>query len=411
MADPSDRSRRRDAAARGADLVRGMQGLAGKLGQVRDVVPPALRDEEPAGGEAPAPMPWREVRAVLEAAWEDDAEAVLAEVDEAPAAPASAGQVHRGVLAGSGRVVAIKVQRPGAEDAARADLQNLTAVARVATVFAPGIDPAGLAAELRERTLEEFDHDFEAQAQRAAARAYRGHPFLHVPDVHTSLSSTRVLVSDWVDGAHLDDLRAGGPAVRDRIGEMLVRFFLGGAHRTGRQHADPHPGNWRLLEDGRLAVFDFGLTAARHPDRLAATGRLFDAGARGDAAAAHAAAVELGYLPDPDAVTPEDLLEAARGTAGWVVEDRSVRIDAALLEGGGRALAGRGGLAGALLGRIALPPEDLLARRTEAALAGVLAQLEAEANWRRIAGEWWAGDAPATALGRDEAAFWRRRRR
>ncbi len=410
MSDEPPSSQRRDAAARGAELLRGMRGLSGKLAQVRDVVPPALRDGDGGSPAPPDPLPWGEVRSILEAAWDADAEAVLEEAGEAPAAIGSSGQVHRARLAGGGEV-AVKVQRPGAEEAARADLQNVSVVARRASVFLPGIDPAALAAELRERTLEEFDYEFEAQAQRAAARAYRWHPFIAVPAAHTALSATTVLVSDWVEGASLDELGGASQAERDAAGEMLVRFFLGGPHWTGRQHADPHPGNWRIRPDGTLGVFDFGLTVARDSGRLEATGRLFDAGARGDAAAAHAAASELGYLPDPEAVDPEELLEAARAVADWVVEDRAVRVDPGLLRDGGRALGARGGPAGGLLGRITLPPEDLMPRRAEAALAGVLAQLEAEANWRRIAGEWWMGDAPATELGRAEAAFWRRRRR
>ena len=410
MPDDSDSTRRREAAARGAELLRGMRGLSGKLAQVRDVVPPALRDGAGSGPPPPEPLPWADVRAILETAWEDDAEAVLDEVSEAPAALGSSGQVHRARLAG-GADVALKVQRPGAEEAARTDLQNVSAVARLASVFLPAIDPSALAAELRERTLEEFDYELEAQAQRAAGRAYRGHPFIAVPAAHTGLSAATVLVSEWVEGASLEELEGAPQAQRDAAGEMLVRFFLGGPHRTGRQHADPHPGNWRIRADGTLGVFDFGLTVARDPARLAATGRLFDAGARGDALGAHAAATELGYLPSPAAVDPDELLAAARAVADWVVEDRAVRVDPRLLRDGGRALGGRDGPAAALLGRITLPAEDLMPRRAEAALAGVLAQLEAEANWRRIAGEWWMGDAPATELGRAEAAFWSRRRR
>ncbi len=410
MAHDSDSTRRREAAARGAELLKGMRGLSGKLAQVRDVVPPALRDGPGSGPPPPEPLPWADVRAILEAAWEDDAEAVLDDVGEAPAALGSSGQVHRARLAG-GAEVALKVQRPGAEEAARTDLQNVAAVARLASVVLPGIDPAALAAELRERTLEEFDYELEAQAQRAAARAYRGHPFIAVPVAHTGLSAATVLVSEWVEGASLEELKSAPQAQRDVAGEMLVRFFLGGPHRTGRQHADPHPGNWRIRADGMLGVFDFGLTVARDPARLATTGRLFDAGARGDALGAHAAAAELGYLPNPGAVDPDELLAAARAVADWVVEDRAVRVDPELLRDGGRALGGRDGPAAALLGRITLPAEDLMPRRAEAALAGVLAQLEAEANWRRIAGEWWVGDAPATELGRAEAAFWSRRRR
>lgn len=395
----------REAAAGAAAFLRGMRALESKLARALELLPPAQRG--PVRFERPPPLPLREVERVLAAAWDEDPAAVLADLEPEPRVLTSFGQVHRAVRAADGAVVSVKVQRSGAAEAIRADLQHVGALARLATALAPGLDVAGLAAEIRERTLEELDHELEAQAQRAFARAYRGHPHVLVPAPDTTLSRASVLVAEWAEGRELAELTAA--ADRDRAGELLIRFYLGAPYRMGRLNADPHPANWRLTADGRLAVLDFGATQPRAPARLSATARVFDAGHTGDAAAAHAALAELGYLPDPAAVEPEALLATALGLAGWLVADRETTIDSGLVAATAAALEDpRVGFLG-LLGRVTLPPEDLQARRVEASLLGVLAQLEPTANWWRIAAEWWRDASPATALGREEQEFWRSR--
>ena len=118
-----------------------------------------------------------------------------------------------------------------------------------------------MTAEIRERLSDELDYEQEAQAQRAFARAWREHPFVVVPDVVTSLSRERVLVTEWVEGLELRGGQASCPAAeRDRFGEIVFRFFFGSLYRNGHFSGDPHPGNFKLMPDGRVAFLDFGMT-------------------------------------------------------------------------------------------------------------------------------------------------------
>src|ERR1700759_4480764 len=102
---------------------------------------------------------------------------------------------------------------------------------RAAQRFAPGIDPATAASELRERIGEELDYEHEAQAQRAFARRWRGHPFIVIPNVVTSLCRARVLVTEWVDGLSFADIKRSPQPTRDRVGEIIVRFYFGSLYR------------------------------------------------------------------------------------------------------------------------------------------------------------------------------------
>ena len=103
--------------------------------------------------------------------------------------------------------MAVKVQYPGVAQAVRSDLQNLGLIMRVAKKIAPGMDAKAMTTEIRERLSDELDYEQEAQAQRAFARAWRDHPFVVVPDVVSSLSRERVLVTEWVDGISFEEVR------------------------------------------------------------------------------------------------------------------------------------------------------------------------------------------------------------
>ena len=185
-------------------------------------------------------------------------EDVFAEFDEEPIAAASIGQVYRARLH-DGREVAVKVQYPGVAAAVRADLQNLGLILRLAKRIAPGLDPKAIGEEIRERIEEELDYELEAQNQRTLARIFRGHPFIVVPDVVTSLSRERVLVTEYVEGTGFEELKGYPQEERDRVGEILFRFYFGCLYRHHQFSGDPHPGNSMLLDDGRVAFFDFGL--------------------------------------------------------------------------------------------------------------------------------------------------------
>jgi predicted unusual protein kinase regulating ubiquinone biosynthesis (AarF/ABC1/UbiB family) len=210
------------------------------------------------------PMPTITVREILARELGPDYAAHLTDLDPVPAAAASIGQVHRARW--DGHDVAVKVQYPGAGDALRNDLRQLSRVARSVGPALPGLDVKPLVAELQARVEEELDYHLEAEAQRVFAAEYAGDPDIVVPGVVAG--TQQVLVTDWVESpASLAQvIRDGSQAERDHYGEAFVRFLVGGPARTGMLHADPHPGNFRPLprpdgSPGKLGVLDYGAVA------------------------------------------------------------------------------------------------------------------------------------------------------
>ena len=266
-----------DVARRGAEqlfaVLGELKGGAMKFGQALSVFEAAVPDElaEPYREAltrlqtAAPPMPVARTHRVLAEqfgrGWRDR----FREFDDTPAASASIGQVHRAVW-GDGREVAVKVQYPGAEEAIMADLRQLQRFARVIQPMVPGMEIKPLLQELRDRMAEELDYRDEADAQRTFAAAFDGDEHVVVPRVVAS--APRAMVSEWIEGTPLSQIiRLGEPDERDRVGKLLSTFHFSAPARVGLLHADPHPGNFQILPDGRLCVIDFG-AVARLPDGL-----------------------------------------------------------------------------------------------------------------------------------------------
>jgi predicted unusual protein kinase regulating ubiquinone biosynthesis (AarF/ABC1/UbiB family) len=248
-----------------------LKGGAMKLGQALSVFEAAIPDEVAAPyrealiklqEEAP-PMPVRTVHAVLSQQLGGRWRERFRDFDDVPAAAASIGQVHRATWR-DGRDVAVKIQYPGAATALMADLNQLARFARLFSALFPGMDVKPLIAELKARVIEELDYGLEADAQRTFATAYADDPQIVVPRVVAS--APKVIVSEWLEGTPLARIIASGSAEeRDRAGYLMAVLHFSGPQRAGMLHADPHPGNYRLMPDGRLGVIDFGATA-RLPD-------------------------------------------------------------------------------------------------------------------------------------------------
>jgi predicted unusual protein kinase regulating ubiquinone biosynthesis (AarF/ABC1/UbiB family) len=416
---------RRDAAARRQmeaaeqifEVLGQMKGAAMKVGQVASFIdtgafPPEFQERIQAKlaelRDAAPRVPFDRMRKLIEDDLGERLGDVFAEFDEEAVAAASIGQVYRAELK-DGRAVAVKVQYPGVAQAVRADLQNLGLIMRVAKRMAPGMDAKAMTREIRERLTDELDYEHEAQQHRAFARSWRGHPFIYVPPVVTELCNEHVLVSEWVDGTGFEEIKAADRATRDRFGEIVFRFFFGSLYRNGHFSGDPHPGNYRLMEDGRVAFIDFGMTKrVSREDRdaeVAAVRYLME----GDVAAVHRQLGAMGFFdPSDEEITPEAVYEHFRDVTRWYVEDRELTVDRALVSqvlidfGDPRSRHWQ------LMRRETMPPQAMLARRMEALTLGVLGQLEATANWHRIAREWLFDDAPSTELGELEQPFHRR---
>jgi predicted unusual protein kinase regulating ubiquinone biosynthesis (AarF/ABC1/UbiB family) len=331
--------------------------------------------------------------------------AVFENFDELPIGVASIGQVYRARLI-DGRDVAVKVQYPGVAAAVRADMKNLALLMRLVRRALPGVDTDSLAREIRLRIGEELDYTLEAHNQHAFAQAFSGHPFVIVPDAIEELSSPRVLVSEYVEGAGFEELKAAPPEVRNRVGEVIYRFFCGTLYRRCEFSGDPHPGNFLLQEDGRVAFFDFGLFKRMDRESVEFELDCQRAAAEGRADDLHRLMADAGILPEPERVMSEQLLGYVLDAVGWYLLDEEVQLTPEMATAAFIESVLPQSSYFKMFRHQHLPPEHVLARRLELFCEALLGQLGASANWHRIAREWMYGDPPATELGRLEAEFY-----
>src|SRR5688572_19240513 len=402
-----------EAAERMVKTLGTMKGAAMKIAQLASFIdteflPPEyaqLYQEELSKLRSQAPpMPWKKVKHVLEEEWDDPVEELFEDFEQEAAAAASIGQVHRAVLP-DGRRVAVKIQYPGVADAVRADMQNAGMILRLAKALAPGLDAKAAAAELKERVLEELDYEYEAQNQRSFSRSYRGHPFIYVPDVVTRLSRRRVLVTEWVDGMSFDDVKTLPQEEKDRFGEIVFRFCFGSIYHLQHFNADAHPGNYLLMEDGKVAFLDFGMTKQLDKEQIELEITALEAIFDDDPERLRVALHDLGFLNNPQQVDAEQLMEHVKAVGGWYMEDREVRIDSRRVMDAIAAVSDPRSSFYRVMRRENLPANELMGRRMESGVLAVLGQLEATRNWYRIGREWWFGEPPATELGELERAW------
>ena len=393
-----------------------MRGAAMKLGQMLSLIEfeglPAeerealqarlasLRDDVP-------PVPFSQLERLISRELGRPLDQVFSEFDEHALAAASIGQVHRAVTV-AGDDVAVKVQYPGVAEAVETDLRNAMLLVPLVHRLAPGVDARALFTEVRERVSEELDYELEAQNQRRIERRFRGHPFISVPRVHTGLSTRRVLVSDYVEGMRFDAVRRMGEEERDRYGEIVFRFFFGLVYRDRIALGDPHPGNYLLRPDDRVAFVDFGLMRDVSVARLEAERAIARAVRERDAPALKSALIAGRYLPAERAgqVDAELALRLMRRATRWYAVRGHRRLSAGPphREPGPVSPEQRAAVRDQI-NQFTVPPDAVLIRRMHTMVAVVLAQLRARADWAAIAAEYLHGEAPSTPLGAAEAAF------
>ncbi len=373
-----------------------LKGGAMKFGQALSIYEAAIPDEYAAPyrealtklQNAAPPMPPATVHKILAQQFGTGWRARFAEFDDTAAAAASIGQVHRGIWH-DGRPVAVKLQYPGADAALKSDMDQLFRVAPLLGMVVPGTEMKPLVAELRERILEELDYAREADNQRAFAAGYAGDEKYLVPRVVAS--APKAIISEWVDGTSLNRIVATGTREqRDLAGSLLTELHFAAPARVGLLHADPHPGNYLLTDDGRLAVIDFG-SVARLPDgapriigqvtRLALEGHadLVVEALRGEGF------IPPGYHPDPellmDYVVPfvEPLRhETFHFTRTWMQAQFARMSDFSTEES-------------RVARHLNLPPSYLLIHRVTLGSVAVMCQLDTNAAFRAIVSEHLAG--------------------
>ncbi|HVX47541.1 MAG TPA: AarF/ABC1/UbiB kinase family protein [Mycobacteriales bacterium] len=373
-----------------------LKGGAMKFGQALSVFEAAIPENLSAPyresltrlQEAAPPMPTRTVHKVLAEQFGRRWPQRFTEFEDTPVAAASVGQVHRGVWS-DGRPVAIKVQYPGAGPALMADLNQLSRFARMFAILAPGLDVKPLLAELKDRVAEELDYAYEADAQRRFAAEYADDPQIRVPRIVAS--APKVLVSEWLDGTPMATIIASGTQEQRNVaGELLATLHFSAPPRCGLLHADPHPGNYRLIDGERLGVLDFG-AVARMPKELPwIIGRLARLAIDGDADSVLKGLREEGFVRETTDVDPQALLdylapvldplrtETFRFSREWM------RREAARI-GDPRSEAAR------IARRLNLPPGYLLVHRVTLGSIAVLCQLGAQARYRAIVERWQPG--------------------
>jgi hypothetical protein len=332
-----------------------------------------VKELEAAGAASSEPIDWGRVERILRAAWGSKLTEELDELESTPVAVTPSAQVHRGVLDGS--PVAVKVLRPGLASSVRQDLSLLEGLLAPLGAAFPALDPGALVREFRERILDELDLEHEATAQRRFHRALRGHESLTVPAPITRLAHENVLVSEWVQGTPF--WRARDP---DRVAAQLVVFVLGGL-KEGIVHADPHPDDVLELEDGRVAVLDFGATRTVDPARTEAALAAVEAFVAEDAAALGAALAKLGALPAEHGSTA---LEVAQSALGPLAGPDPARLDSGAVIAARDRLFDRPRELSELIGAGALPPEGLWPTRGAAQLFASIARVGATGSWREL---------------------------
>lgn len=378
-----------------------LKGGAMKLGQALSVFEAALPDSlaEPYREaltklqEAAPPLPAATVHKVLAEQLGSDWRKHFKEFDDLPAAAASIGQVHKAEWKvprkKTGVPVAVKIQYPGAGDALIADLGQLGRMANLFRVIQPGLDVKPLVTELKARVVEELDYELEAQSQNAFADEFADDPDFVVPRVLAS--SARVLVSEWVGGTPLSTVIGRGTvAERDRAGTLMATLHFSAPQRVGMLHADPHPGNYRLQEDGRLAVIDFG-AVARLPGGLPEPiGRLARLALADKAQEVLNGLREEGFVKRDLEIDADAVLEYVLPMLEPVRQEE-FRFSRAWLRGEAARIASPRSPAYQLGRQLNLPPSYLMIQRVTMGSIGVLCQLEAKAHYRAIIEAWLPG--------------------
>ena len=399
------------SAAQVAETLGNMKGALMKLGQMASYLdqgmPEPVRDALAQLQSDAPPMAPELAAGVIESELGAPPDSVFAQWDPVPIAAASIGQVHR-AMTHDGRAVAVKVQYPGVDAAIRGDLDNAGLLFSAMKTMFPGLDPKPLVAELRERIVEELDYRIEADNQRLFADYYRGHPFIHIPEVVGELSTGRVLTTELATGSRFAEVKEWSPEQRNLAAESIYRFVFGSLYRLRAFNGDPHPGNYLFGPDGRVTFLDFGLVKRFTAEELAPFEDMIKAMVIDHDLAEYRRIVEkVGLLRHDARFSDEEIGDYFGHFYEFVNEDAPVAMTQEYASETVARFFDTTGPHGEIMRAANVPPSMVIIQRINLGLYAILGELGAVANWRRMAEElWpWTGAAPSTPLGELEAAW------
>jgi predicted unusual protein kinase regulating ubiquinone biosynthesis (AarF/ABC1/UbiB family) len=356
------------------------------------------------------PMEPKLARVVLERELGRPTESAFAEFDWTPLAAASIGQVHAARLH-DGRAVAVKIQYPGVAEAIRADLKNSELLSTfLGFIFAlsprkASFDFRGAARELGARITEELDYRLEAISQAEFADIYRGHPFIHVPEVIGELSTGRILTQELVQGKSWSEALLAQQELRDSWAEAIYRFTYGPLLRFCLFNADPHPGNYLFHDDGSVSFLDFGCVKRLEREQVEVLIAIGRACMREDILGTWRACVEGGFCRSTDPVTPEEVYAFWRESweLWWAEQPFTVTPECAArwIE---HKYSPTGPSANSFRYFIASSDYTTVGR-IELSTASLIAELHTTNYWGSMAAEFFEGTPPFTALGKLDHAF------
>jgi len=316
-------------------------------------------------------------------------EEVFATWEREPFAAASIGQVHRATTK-DGEPVAVKVQYPGMDKAIENDLKSISMLEAMVAPIARKLNAKQTIDELRSVFMNELDYAREADMAELFRRMNVGDPDIYVPRIHHGLTTRRVITLEFAEGMSYAEFCAGGSQeARNRAGLALWRFTFRSMLRYGVLYADPHPGNYRFHEDGRVTVLDYGCVKHLPPDLVAGMKRYMVAAMDADWAEFDRACVEvLGYDPKDESwdlyrsYTMELMMPLC--THGiWHCSPEKARETVAYLTRGIRDLAFKDGEKIPTIPLVPKMPQDFtFVNRLQWGLASVMAGLRTEAAFR-----------------------------
>ncbi len=389
----------------GEDVTRAMgemKGAAMKMGQILSlmsgVVPDEMSGQLSQLHQNAPPMAFPLVEGVFEQEFGRSPDSLFKRFEREPFAAASIGQVHRAELSG-GQRVAVKVQYPGVEEAIDHDLANAGMLVNMVGMLSSGLDAETVVRDLKEGIRAELDYQREARDQERFAELYEGHPFIRVPRVVPELTTRHVLVQEYIEGRPFRDAVDLPQEERNRVGEIVYRFAFGSLYQHLLFNGDPHPGNYLLLDDGKVAFLDYGCVTEFADETLEGFRRVVRALLVDDRAAWRRAVEDIGILRRGAPFDDDVLYEHMHWYWAPILGER-VRYTRELASEMIRRNTQTTGLGGQINRWCNVPEGMVFLTRINFGLAGVMAGIGAEGPWQGIIEEYVSGAEPATELGR-----------